>query len=456
MRNRTLARILVVDDESDVRDLYLQKFRKKIESGDFEFYFSLNGQGALEILNESEPFQIVLLDINMPVMDGLTLLSKILEKFPDTTAIMVSAYGDMKNLRSAMNSGAFDFVLKPIDFHDLEVTIYKTLEHLYKMEELRHLQSKTDLLKAYNQHLKKELSDQRQNLEGYKLSLAVFENMYEGVVITDLNGIILSVNPAFSQITGYDPPEVIGKKTSVLRSHRHESGFYKNLWNGLIQNGFWQGEIWNRKKSGEIFPEWLSIVRINGANNEPDLYVGVFTDITGRKDYEEKIKLKAYHDALTGLPNRLLLEDRLRQSLAHAERENKILAIMFIDLDNFKHVNDTAGHKAGDDLLQNIARFLQNSLRQTDTAARYGGDEFLLVINDLESESNAEEFVKKLLTGFHEKFRTEVDNWKISLSIGISLFPKHGKEGAALVELADQAMYQAKKSGKNKFCYWSG
>jgi len=284
-----------------------------------------------------------------------------------------------------------------------------------------------------------------------KLFEKVFENTLEGIVITDAAANILAVNASFQSITGYSAEEVIGKNPSLLRSDRHDTEFFHRMWGSLLKNGYWSGEIWNRRKNGEAYPEWLSINAIRDRHDKPSQFVAVFHDITEVKHKEEQIRIQAYYDALTGLPNRSLLKDRLSVAISHAQRTQQKLAVIFIDLDNFKHVNDSLGHQAGDQLLLGVADRLRRLTRREDTVSRLSGDEFLVVMTELTDERNALPAVERILEEFQKPFRISEHDLLITTSIGISFFPEDSTEPDDLIRCADIAMYQAKKQGKNNF-----
>ena len=276
----------------------------------------------------------------------------------------------------------------------------------------------------------------------------------EGMLITDANNIILRVNNAFTSITGYSADEVIGKSPSLLNSGRHDLSFYSAMWRIIELTDSWQGEIWNRRKNGEIYPQYLTITAVRNQENEITNYVATLTDITSNKAAEEEIKNLAFFDHLTGLPNRRLLLDRLVQALASSSRSNKQGAILFIDLDNFKSLNDTLGHDVGDMLLTQVAERLSVSVREGDTVARLGGDEFVVMFEDLsenllEAASIAESIGNKILTNLNLPFLLCGNEYHSTSSIGATLFNDHKQSVDDLLKQADIAMYQAKKAGRN-------
>ena len=293
---------------------------------------------------------------------------------------------------------------------------------------------------------------QERNSQSMRLAVAVFDSSSEGIIITARDGRILQVNPAFTAVTGYRPDEVIGRNPRIFASGRQDADFYRTLWHAVLTDGQWQGEIWNRRKNGEVYPEWISICSIRSPAGEIEYFVATFSDITERKRAEDKILHQAYHDALTNLPNRVLFRDRLEQSLAFARRmRHKKVALLFIDLDRFKLVNDSLGHAAGDQLLQLVAQRLRDVGRQTDTLARLGGDEFTILLPDVDHVEEARLVADKVLATLKQPFAIGGRDIFVSASIGISLYPDDSDDVDVLMKHADTAMYRVKKEGRNGF-----
>jgi diguanylate cyclase (GGDEF)-like protein/PAS domain S-box-containing protein len=284
---------------------------------------------------------------------------------------------------------------------------------------------------------------------------AVFQNTTEGVIITDQEARILTVNKAFTDITGYLEQEVVGNNPRLLKSGKHEADFYRTMWQSLLDTGHWRGEICNRKKNGDFLPVWQTISSIKDENGELTNFVSVFSDISSVKKAQEKLDYLAYHDPLTDLPNRLLLNDRLQHAISLAQREQSSLAVMFLDLDRFKNINDSMGHPVGDTLLENVAQRLQISLRATDTVARQGGDEFIVLLEDVGTPDNAARMAKKLIDTFQQPFHILQRDIFITPSIGITLFPDDGDNATTLIRNADAAMYRAKDSGRNQYWFYT-
>ncbi|MCQ8181307.1 EAL domain-containing protein [Methylomonas sp. SURF-1] len=283
-----------------------------------------------------------------------------------------------------------------------------------------------------------------------RITARVFEQAGEAIAVTNPKGVIETVNAAFTHITGYLMEESIGHTVGfLLKSGRHSLEFYQSMWQALNQKGYWQGEIWNKRKNGEIFPEWLTINRIDDKDGNPEHFVAVFSDITSIKDSQRKAEYLATHDPLTGLPNRALFQDRLRHSLAKARRSNNQVALLFIDLDNFKNINDSLGHDYGDELLKLAAARLTDVVRDIDTVARLGGDEFTAILSDCNVKT-AQAIAQRLLDDLCASFEIDGRSLFISASIGIAFFPEDSNDSQGLIKAADTAMYRAKEQGRNR------
>ncbi|CAG2150004.1 EAL domain-containing protein [Cupriavidus numazuensis] len=291
----------------------------------------------------------------------------------------------------------------------------------------------------------------------YHLKLAdrVFQATLDGVMVTDLNGVIERVNPAFTQLTGYTQAEAIGRTPKMLSSGKQSTAFYQSLWRQLRENGSWKGEIWNRRKNGELYLEYLSISGIYGQHGRCTHYAAIFSDITQRRMDEERLNHLAMHDALTSLPNRTLFSERLKQAIARAKRAARRVAVMFIDLDRFKLINDTMGHGVGDEALKIIARRLRDAIRESDTVARLGGDEFTVIIEDIEDIRHVAQIAQALLNVVGQPIDANGRTVFVTPSIGISIYPDDGTDRKQLLMQADRAMYEAKEEGKNNFRFFA-
>ncbi|MBL6987434.1 MAG: EAL domain-containing protein [Methylobacter sp.] len=330
------------------------------------------------------------------------------------------------------SAGATDYLTKPLDDHILKAKV-----HVF--------------LRLYRQY-----QQLQENNAALSLAASVFESQ-QGIMISNADNIIVRVNKAFTEITGYSSKEAVGKNPRLLKSGRHDTDFYRGLWQSVQNTGSWQGEIWNRRKTGEIYPEWLTITPVKN-DKAITHYIGTMTDITEYKIAEEEIHRLAFYDPLTGLPNRRLVMERLQYGIDLCSRDGKLMALMMLDLDNFKPVNDSLGHLAGDELLQQVAKRLLDRLRNIDMVARLGGDEFTVLLEGITHADDAASVAKSIIADLNKPFYLDIDRKqevRIGVSIGISLYGKHGKSPELLLDHADAALYKAKDNGRNCFAYFS-
>jgi len=304
-------------------------------------------------------------------------------------------------------------------------------------------------------NLKMAISEREKALEQLRLSAAVVENTAEAITITDENNKIIAINKAFTEITGYIEAEVMGKNPKILKSARHDKNFYKTMWNRINQDGQWQGEIWDRRKNGKVFPAWNTITAVYDGGGNISNYVSVFSDISTLKKSQEDLDFLAHHDPLTNLPNRILLNDRIDHAIQHAERENRLVGVLFLDLDRFKNINDSLGHPLGDALLQRAAQRILQLVRKEDTVARLGGDEFIIVMEDIGKPHDVAIMAQKINAAFQQPFIIDKRELHVTTSMGISLYPRDGRDSEALVKNADAAMYQAKEEGRNDYRFYT-
>ncbi|MCV6589427.1 MAG: EAL domain-containing protein [Marinobacterium sp.] len=328
---------------------------------------------------------------------------------------------------------------------------------------LRGLISFADILAniehTYVRRLRDALASRAADLQATEQSLhmaqALIEASMDGIMVTDEAGIIQSINPAFTILTGYSEAEALGQSASLISSGRHDSYFYTRMWEDISVKGAWQGEIWNKRKNGEIYPEWLTITRVRESHSSRTLYAGIFSDITERKKSEQLIESLAYYDPLTRLPNRQLLMDRLEVALASAHREGAQLAVMFLDLDNFKRINDSMGHSVGDKVLCIVAERLQACIREGDTVARLGGDELVILLTELDDLDEVHRTAQRVFDALQDSLNIDGMPLYISTSIGSAIYPVDGTDSEALLKNADTAMYRAKHAGRNGFRLYS-
>jgi diguanylate cyclase (GGDEF)-like protein/PAS domain S-box-containing protein len=296
------------------------------------------------------------------------------------------------------------------------------------------------------------------NLEHANERLELFGKMFHGsseaILITDAKANIVAVNPAFTEITGYEAEEVMGRNPNVLNSGTQSPEFYQTMWASINEVGQWQGEIWNRRKTGELYPEWLSIGSVKNSKGEVINYISLFLDITERKAAEKKIEFLAHYDALTRLPNRALFADRLQLALIQGGRSQQKVALLFLDLDKFKVINDTMGHLAGDLLLQSVAERLKSCVRESDTICRQGGDEFMILLPEAGSVADVEHVAQKIISAMEQPHQIEGRELVVTFSVGIGIFPDDARDSEALIKCADDAMYRAKQRGRNNYQFF--
>lgn len=331
------------------------------------------------------------------------------------------------------------------------LALYLRHGHRYNDYEAAFLESLGSTLAA--------LIERKRNEEDLRLADSVFEHYAQGVLVTDAQANILRVNRAFTDITGYGAAEVLGRNPRLLKSGRQDAAFYRWMWSALLGAGEWEGEIWNRRRNGEFYPQWLAIRAIRNERGETSRYLGIFADISERKQSEERVHQLAYYDVLTGLANRTLFLDHLKVTLAQAGREKRGVALLFLDLDHFKAINDSMGHTGGDRLLQKTARRLGECLREGDIAARLGGDEFVICLPAVGGESKdagaaAATVAKKIHASLLQPYTIDEREVTVTPSLGIALYPWDADNANDLVKNADTAMYLAKSAGRNNFQFF--
>ncbi|BCN93507.1 hypothetical protein THMIRHAM_12920 [Thiomicrorhabdus immobilis] len=300
-----------------------------------------------------------------------------------------------------------------------------------------------------------DITEQQQKEAQLQQYASIFDNLAEGILITDTANKILNVNAAFTRITGYSLDEVIGQTPNLLQSGLHDSSFYQQMWQELSLKGQWQGEVLNRRKDGSFYHEWLAVSSIKNSKGEVLNYVAVFTDISSIKKTEEELRFMAHHDALTKLPNRLLLEERLSHSLERSNRSHTSTAILFIDLDRFKEINDSFGHPVGDQLLIEVASRLKQTTRKQDTVARVSGDEFVVILEDIKNIPVITQIAQSILERLSAPLSIDIHNFRVTTSIGIAISPDDGTQSVDLLKKADTALYRAKEQGRNNYEFFS-
>jgi diguanylate cyclase (GGDEF)-like protein/PAS domain S-box-containing protein len=426
---RTLT-ILYVEDDSCIRLQLAQFLNRRCAN----LYLATNGKEGVVVFQECLP-NIVITDISMPEMDGLYMSEAIRTLNPNIPIIITTAFEEPRYFHRAIDLGVDKYVTKPVNLDMLEMALLKCA---------REIRAEAALRESAKRHA--------EFLEIQRIAAVVFESQ-EGMFVTDAQANILRVNRAFSEITGYSAEDVIGKNPRLFKSNRHDCTFYAQMWESVIQLGFWRGEIWNMRKNGEIYPEFLTITQVKNSHHVTN-YVATLTDITLKKRAEDEIAHLAFYDALTDLPNRRLLQDRLAIALTASKRFNTKGALLFIDLDNFKKLNDTLGHDIGDLLLKEVAKRLKSCVRESDTVARLGGDEFVIMLEKLNhDEHNAIEEAKiianKILTVMGQNYQLADYDYHNTPSIGVTLFHGHESSMIELLKQADIAMYESKTAGRN-------
>ncbi|MGZ3134458.1 putative bifunctional diguanylate cyclase/phosphodiesterase [Pseudomonas aeruginosa] len=338
------------------------------------------------------------------------------------------------------------------------------LDHIYRLRhkdgDYRWIHSRGRVLRdalgkpLHYTGVARDITLQRLKEDHLRQAAAVFDSTREGVLVTDAQAVIVHVNPSFERITGYRSEDVLGKTPAILRSGRQDQAFYQRLWLALREQDVWSGEIWNRRKSGEIYPQWLHIRAVRNDQGQLTHYVGVFSDLSSIKRSENELDFLAHHDSLTGLPNRVLLRERIEQALENGKDRTVAGALLLIDLDHFKHINDSLGHTTGDMLLKEVSKRLQHQLDERCLLSRLGGDEFAILVENDDPEAVAR-LSQRILDGFNAPFDIHCQPIYISASLGVSLYPEDASDVDHLMQHADAALFQAKDSGRNPYAFYT-
>lgn len=419
-------KLIAVDDDIADRVL-LERYLQEVPGYTHEL-LGLNGQEADFEELIAAPADAIFLDYRLGKDTGLDKLRLLRARGVRTPIVMLTGQGDEELVVALMHAGATDYLAKTRLSPE---SLQRVLRNTLKLGELER---------------------QAQLAEGkLRLAAKVFDNLLEGVMVTDADARVISINPAFTHISGYCSEDILGCNPNLLRSDLHGEAFFREMWAQLAESGQWRGEIWNKRKNGDVFLAWQTISVVYDAAGSISHYVSVLFDITERHRQEELVRHRAYHDGLTGLPNRQLFHDRLTQALLRAHREGEMLAVMFLDLDRFKEVNDRLGHDVGDQLLCEVARRIKACIREGDTVARQGGDEFVLLLPRVKRLDNLIHLAQKVLQSLHGSIRIIDHELQPTISIGISVFPADGDQPDALIKCADEAMYQAKQNGRNTY-----
>lgn len=428
-------RLLVVDDAPYFLALVRHAF-----THNYVVYTVESGAAALAFLTSQPLPDLILLDVEMPVMNGYEVCRTIKANtnWAEIPIIFVTGKNNAEAEMEGLSIGAIDYIAKPIDLHILRLRINNLLSR-------EHLRS---TLLAQRERLQAELMLAQKRRQRLELAASVFENSREGIVIFNIHGQIVDANQACCELSGFSLSQLLGRSLLQFKNGRHGDGFYSEIIHSIKHKGHWYGDIWLGCKNGSFI---LIFIIINVVKeSEPSSYIAMFMDVTQRRQHEQQILQAAYYDLLTALPNRKLMFDRLRQAMLHAERIQQLIAVAFIDLDGFKAVNDSFGHKVGDQLLVMLAQRMKEALRESDTLARLGGDEFVAILVDLESHESIQPIIQRLLSAVAAPVEINGHLIQVSASIGLSFYPQaEDADADQLVRQADQAMYQAKQSGKN-------
>ena len=424
MNDNQHLKVLIIDDTPT----NIQLLGEALEQN-YTVQIATSGEKGLQLAQKNPP-DLILLDIMMPGMDGNEVCTRLKQdnNLKQIPIIFITALNEMETEIQSLALGAADFLHKPINIAVARLRINNILDRDSMRREL-------------------VIKEQEQ-----RLAASVFNHSHDGIIISNSDNQIIDVNTSFTRITGYQPTDILNKNPRFLQSGKQDKEFYQRMWNHLLKHNHWTGEFWNKHKDGHFFAVQTSISVIRNSLGGIDHFVAVFSDITLRKTHEQALKRIAYFDELTGLPNRTLLSDRMSQGIAQTQRSGKTMAVCFLDLDGFKQVNDTFGHEMGDKLLIEVTKRISSCLRKIDTLSRIGGDEFVLLLLDLNNENEFINSVERILDIVQQTFLIDNSTINISASLGVTLFPQNDNDADTLLRHADQAMYMAKQKGKNQYC----
>ena len=428
---------------------------------------AMQGREALDRVQaavaEQRPYALAFVDMRMPPgWDGVETIERLWQVDPALQVVICTAYTDYAWEDVLQRLGAHEklIILKkpfdPIEVSQLAHTLVAKWQADRQVE--RHTQAlehevarQTAELRRTNARLQAELDERERRQADLQLADSVFRNSNNGIVVTDERSNIVSVNPAFTRMTGYSADEAVGRKLSLLRADSVPPEYHRQQWESLLSQGHWSGELWNRRQDGSLFCEWLSISRVPMPNSQPQRFVGIMADVTERRRQDEQLRQMALHDPLTGLANRVQLTTRLEEALTRTQREGGQVALLFIDLDRFKPVNDELGHDVGDALLREQAHRLRRLVRHCDLAARVGGDEFVLLIEQIDDIAVADQVAARVLDHLTLPVQVGPHTLRVGASIGIAGGPGAAEDVAGLLKQADMAMYIAKSGGRNRW-----
>jgi len=440
-------KLLLIDDDESVRI----SFQAYLEDIGYQVFAASNGRTGLDIFRQ-EPVDLILVDLRMPEVNGLEVLEQVTGESPETPVIVISGMGTLSDSVEALRLGAWDYLIKPVqDMGALAHAVSRALERArLRRENRKYREHLEDLVAERTRELMLRTEEARQTAEQLRVFSLAVEQSASAVVITDRQGKVDYVNRKFTEVTGYLSEEVVGQNMSILKSDQTPSELFDDLWSTISTGRVWRGELLNRRKGGDYFWDYVTITPIVTSDGAITHYLAIQDDITIRKEQERRLIHQANHDSLTGLPNRLLALDRLKQAVARSKRENLKGALMYLDLDGFKEINDQYGHETGDRLLVAVAARLRDCVRETDTIARIGGDEFLVILQALERLEHSTYLAGKIHDLFLEPIAIDHLRFDVTVSIGITYFPDDGKDPRELLRNADTAMYRAKQAGQNQ------
>jgi diguanylate cyclase (GGDEF)-like protein/PAS domain S-box-containing protein len=462
MTNNQQATLLFVDDEPNVLKALKRLFRHE----NYTIYLAADGAEGLEILRQ-HAVDLIISDMRMPKMSGAEFLAHALEQWPETVRILLTGYADLQSTIDAINkSGVFSYCNKPWNDEELKLLVRNALEQKHLREEQKRLATivrlQNDELRMLNERLEEKVEQRTAQLDQANKNLLLRNQAIEAArnSITIIDAIkpgnpVVYANPAFKKITGYDIAEVIGRNFPFLHGEDHDQPGLDTIRLAIRQQKMGHAVIRNYRKDGSLFWNELAIAPVKNDTGEVTHFVGISDDITDLKAYQEQLEYQANYDELTGLVNRNLLSDRFKQAISSAQRDQKEVCIFFMDLDNFKVINDTQGHSTGDELLKVIAERLLACVRACDTVARYGGDEFVLIFPYIARMEDATLLAERIIAEISQPLQINGHKFQETVSIGISFYPHNGQDKETLLQHADAAMYHAKDKGRNTFCFYT-